>query len=109
MLVPLDKELTGKEIINVLKSSDSEVLFYAEKYEKYIEEIQKELPNIKYYICFQKEQDDENCLSYSKLMEKGKKEYEGKLKSFDETYINLEENIQIERKNIAQIKTIYNW
>ena len=41
--------------------------------------------------------------------EAGKKEYEGKLKSFDETYINLEENIQIERKNIAQIKTIYNW
>ena len=41
--------------------------------------------------------------------EAGKKEYEGKLKSFNEIYINLEENIQIERKNIAQIKTIYNW
>ena len=41
--------------------------------------------------------------------EAGKKEYEGKLKSFDEAYINLEESIQIERKNIAQIKTIYNW
>ena len=41
--------------------------------------------------------------------EKGNKEYQGKLKSFDETNINLEENIQIERKNIAQIKTIYNW
>ena len=41
--------------------------------------------------------------------EKGNKEYQGILKSFDETNINLEENIQIERKNIAQIKTIYNW
>ena len=37
VIVPIDKELTAKEIINVLKSSESEVLFYAEKYEQYIE------------------------------------------------------------------------
>lgn len=76
VIVPLDKELTAKEIINVLKSSESEVLFYSDKYEKYIEEFKKELPNVKYFINFQKEDDDENSLSYSKFMEKGKKEYE---------------------------------
>ena len=70
VLVPLDKELTSKEMINVLKSSESEVLFYSIKYEKYIEDLKKALPNIKYYICFEKEQDDENSLSYSKLMVK---------------------------------------
>ncbi len=86
VLVPLDKELTCKEVINVLKSSDSEVLFYAERYEKYIEEIKNALPNIKYYICFQKEQDDQTSLSYSKLMEKGKKEYE----AGNTTYIEIE-------------------
>ena len=39
----------------------------------------------------------------------GKKEYTGKLKSFnqDEIIIEAEEEITIERKNIAQIKTIY--
>ena len=37
------------------------------------------------------------------------KEYQGILKSFNEEKIVLEENIEIERKNIAQIKTIYNW
>ena len=37
VIVPIDKELTSKEIINVLKSSESEVLFYAEKYEEYME------------------------------------------------------------------------
>ena len=76
VIVPLDKELTSKEIINVLKSSESEVLFYSNKYEKHIEEFKKELPNVKYFINFQKENDDENSLSYSKFMEKGKKEYE---------------------------------
>lgn len=41
--------------------------------------------------------------------ENGNKEYQGILKKFDESSIELEENIIIERKNIAQIKTIYHW
>lgn len=43
--------------------------------------------------------------------ENGKKEYQGILKSFDEQTITieLEEELKIERKNIAQIKTAYNW
>ena len=40
--------------------------------------------------------------------ENGKKEYHGILKDFNEDYIIID-NINIERKNIAQIKTIYNW
>lgn len=76
VIVPVDKELTVKEIINVLKSSESEVLFYSNKYEKHIEEFKKELPNVKYFINFQKEDNDEKSLSYFKFMEKGKIEYE---------------------------------
>ena len=41
--------------------------------------------------------------------EQGKKEYQGVLKGFDENKIKLDDNIEIERKKIAQIKTIYNW
>lgn len=39
----------------------------------------------------------------------GNKEYQGALKEFDENSIILENDIKIERKNIAQIKIIYNW
>ena len=41
----------------------------------------------------------------------GKKEYTGKLKSFnqEEIIIETDKEIAIERKNIAQIKTIYEW
>ena len=39
----------------------------------------------------------------------GKKEYQSILESFDKENIVLEGNVQIPRKNIAQIKTIYNW
>lgn len=39
----------------------------------------------------------------------GNKEYQGILKNFTESEIILENSIQIERKNISQMKTVYNW
>lgn len=39
----------------------------------------------------------------------GNKEYQGVLQDFNEENIILEDNIKIERKNIAQIKTVYHW
>ena len=43
----------------------------------------------------------------------GQKQYKGILKGFDETKIKIvnqnEEQINIDRKNISQIKTVYNW
>lgn len=41
--------------------------------------------------------------------ENGNKEYQGILEKFDDEKITLENDIIIERKNIAQIKTVYNW
>ena len=43
--------------------------------------------------------------------ENGNKNYIGELKEFDEDTITVEaiEEVKIERKNIAQIKTIYDW
>lgn len=76
VLVPIDKELTSKEIINVLKNSDSEILFYAGKYEKYIEEFRKELPSIKYFIGFNRKENEANVLSYDEFMKQGKEKYE---------------------------------
>ena len=39
----------------------------------------------------------------------GSKNYKGILENFDSETITIKENIKIERKNIAQIKTVYNW
>lgn len=41
VIVPIDKELPFHNIMNVLKSSDSEVMFYAQKYEKDLMEHQE--------------------------------------------------------------------
>ena len=88
VIVPIDKELTAKEIINVVNRSESQVLFYAEKYEQYIEEFKKELPNVKYFIGFSREKDDDNVLSYDSFKNTGKEKYE----AGDKTYTSIEHN-----------------
>ena len=66
VFVPIDKELPIEDIINILKDSDSEILFYAEKYEKYTEQILKEVPNIKFIVGFSRKEESNNILSYDK-------------------------------------------
>jgi len=73
VFVPVDKELTVKEIINVLKHSDSEVLFYSERYEKWIPEIKAEVTNIKFFIGLDKKQNEGNELSYDVFKENGRR------------------------------------
>lgn len=72
VIVPVDKELPVADIISVLSHSDSEVLFYSKKFEKYIEELTKNLPNVKYFIGFDVKEDSGKVLSYKKLLETGK-------------------------------------
>lgn len=52
---------------------------------------------------------DEIHIKLFKKDENGKKEYNGILSSYNLENIIIDEKIEIERKNIAQIKTVYNW
>ena len=72
VFVPIDKELTLPEIVNVLNSSDSEVFFYSQKFEKYVDEIKKQVPKLKLIVGFGKEEDEGEVLSYNKFIEHGK-------------------------------------
>ena len=72
VFVPIDRELPCKDIINVLKHSDSEVLFYSEKYEKWIQEIKANVPNIKFFIGLNRHENEENILSYNLFKQTGK-------------------------------------
>lgn len=72
VFIPIDRELPCKDIINVLKHSDSEVLFYSEKYEKWINEIKENVPNIKFFIGLNRKEHDGNILSYDIFKENGK-------------------------------------
>lgn len=83
VFVPIDKELPIEGVINVLKHSESEVLFYSQKYEDWIDKISEELPNIKYFIGLNQEENiDSKKLSYKSFITEGKKEYKNGNKKF---------------------------
>ena len=55
---------------------------------------------------------EEVTIKLFKKDENGKKEYLGKLKDFNQEKIVIEQeekDVNIERKSISQIKTVYNW
>ena len=89
VFVPIDKELTLDAIINVLKHSESKVLFFSEKYSKWIKSIKKELPDIKCFIGFNLKEDlDEKVLSYEKFKKEGAEE----LKKGNKKYLELQDD-----------------
>lgn len=72
VFVPIDRELTCKEAIKVLIHSDSEILFYSKKYESWIPEIKKSIPNIKYLIGLDRKNNKDNILAFDEFKGKGK-------------------------------------
>lgn len=73
VIVPIDKDLPKDDIINLLNHSDSEVLFFSKKYDKYLEEFKEKAPKIKYFINLDEDEEKDNIFSYDKFIQIGKK------------------------------------
>lgn len=86
--VPVDKELPFDEIMNILRHSDSEVVFYSGAFESKFRERADELPQIKYFIGIDlpAELAGGRFVSRDALMAKGEELLEGG----DNSYLALE-------------------
>ncbi len=71
VFVPVDREMTEEEIINILIHSDSEVIFCSGMYEELIRNNLDRLSAIKYVISFDRSEDEENLLSFEELRSRG--------------------------------------
>lgn len=99
-----DCEKVNNEINEILdKANYIKDQYFLEVSSPGIERIIRKEKHLKKYI------ENEVNIKLFKKDEQGKKEYQGILKNFDQDSIELEQNIKIQRKNIAQIKTVYNW
>jgi long-chain acyl-CoA synthetase len=83
---PIDKELPIDDLVTVINHGDDDVVFCDGKREAMLQNAVDKLPNIKYFICFDRKEDDGNFLSFEKLMQKGKELYE----NGDRTYTDME-------------------
>ncbi|MBQ3866365.1 MAG: AMP-binding protein, partial [Clostridia bacterium] len=75
VFVPVDKQLPEADILNVLTHSEAQVVFYARKFETFFREKEAELPGVKYFIGFDREEDDGKFLSLKKLLDRGAELY----------------------------------
>lgn len=99
-----DCEKVNDEINNLLDEADYiKDQYFLEVSSPGIERVLKKDKHLKQNIG------EEVSVKLFRKDENGSKEYQGVLKGFDEDSIILENDTKIERKNIAQIRTVYNW
>ena len=74
VVVPLDKSLPDNEIESLIKRSKVDAVIFDKKYIDVFNKLKSEnVSNLHTYICMDYSIDKNNILSYSKLLEKGKK------------------------------------
>jgi len=73
IVVPLDKELPANEIENLLNRSKAGCIIYSSKKEDVIFEIKKKVSKDIIFINMDKEQSDEESLSFNQVIEEGRK------------------------------------
>lgn len=83
---PIDKELPDADLINVVHGGDDDIVFCDKKREEAFKRIRDQLPNVKYFVCFDRTEDEGEYLSFTKLLEKGKALYE----NGDRAYCEME-------------------
>ena len=72
VFVPIDKDLPTADKLHILNESEAKVLFYSGKFEKWVQENAENLPQIDYFIGFERTEDEGKFLSYSKLISEGR-------------------------------------
>ena len=89
VFVGIDKELPEQDYLHVMTDSDSEVIFYQGKFEESLRNNREVLSKVKYFIGFEREEDDGEFLSFKVLLEKGRKLY----KEGNTNYIDMKNDL----------------
>ena len=66
--IPIDAELPQKDVEHILEEGDATVCFCSKKFEARFKEGENQLPNIKYFICFDEAEHDGRYLSFDRLV-----------------------------------------
>ncbi len=90
VVVPLDKELPGNEIVNLVEKSGAEAIFYSCKKKDVIESIKDSLPTVKKFIeMYSNESDSKNIdTTYEEIIKEGRELRLGGNRVYEKTKID---------------------
>ena len=71
VFVPIDKDLPEYDITNLIEDSGAELVFYSGKFEELFRKNQGKFKYIKYFIGFDRDENDGRFLSFTKVLEMG--------------------------------------
>ncbi|MBR2635078.1 MAG: AMP-binding protein [Clostridia bacterium] len=69
--LPVDKELPPEDMLYVLKNGDAKVIFYSKRFEAFFREREELLSEVRFFIGYDREEDDGKFLSFRKLQSRG--------------------------------------
>ncbi len=95
VVVPLDRMLPKQEIQRCVERAHVSAIVYSDKLKEVIEEIAKENENIEMFIGMDRTQTEGKFVSYTELLEEGKKLLEQGNREFLDAKINIEEVAEI--------------
>jgi long-chain acyl-CoA synthetase len=94
--LPVDKELPPEDMLYVLKNGDAKVIFYSKRFEAFFQENKEKLPQVRYFIGFDRTEDEGEFLSFAKLrnegealLDEGYEEYTSNMTSSDPHALKL--------------------
>ena len=90
VVVPLDHLLPEVELQRLLIESKVDAIIFDKKYTKWVQEVCKQEGSaLKYLICMDTVNNEDNILSYSKLVGKGRKLIEDKMSKYENISIDV--------------------
>ncbi len=71
VVVPLDKEQPAKEVVNLVKSSEADVLLFSKSKKDVIDSIRDQVPGVKHFVNFDLPEDNEADLYFWDILKDG--------------------------------------
>ncbi|MFA5585410.1 MAG: AMP-binding protein [Saccharofermentanales bacterium] len=90
VVVPLDKEQPANEVVNLVTSSEADVLLFSKGKKDVVDSIRDQIPGVRHYIGFDLPEQGESDLYFWDILKEGAEAYQAGDRAYDDLPIDPE-------------------